>query len=55
MMLGIQPRDAGDAGAVGQFIQRSVTLAQGDHLLLDQRRRKKFTESPHAAEVERGI
>jgi hypothetical protein len=51
-MLGKEARDASDAGGLRKFIEWSVAFAQGDDLLLGRGRGEKFTESPHAAEVE---
>jgi hypothetical protein len=51
-MLGVEARDAGAAGRLREFIERSVSLAQGDDLLLGPGRGKKFAEAPDAAEIE---
>ena len=52
MMLGEQARHTGDAGAVRQVIERRVALAQRDHGLIADLR-KKFAKTPDAAEVNR--
>ena len=54
-MFGEEARHAGDAGALRQFVERSVAFAQRDGLVVALERGQQFAETPDAAEIDGGL
>ena len=55
MMLGEEARHACDAGALREFIERSVAFAQSDDLVAIVERGEQFAEAPDSTEIDGGL